>query len=90
MKLLAAVFTFKRPVTSLTASSGKMLAQEQKTGKVRENTGVNLSTATNNNSIADQNIGFPDDEPVVVNPFDDIIEVPEAPEQPPLPAAAPE
>src|SRR5436190_16721494 len=73
--LLAAVFTFKRPVTSLTASSNRILAQEQKKERQEENT----TTTDINNSIADQNIAFPTEDPVVENPFDNIIDIPEAP-----------
>ena len=73
--LLAGVFTFKRPVTSLTASSNKMLAQEQKTDKQEENT-----TTTNiNTSATDLNDGIPGDDNAVENPFEDIIDIPEAP-----------
>lgn len=72
--LLAAVFTFRQPVTSLTASSTRMLAKKDKADRQEEKiiSGIN-------NSTAEQNAPLPEEDPVIENSFENIIDIPKAP-----------
>jgi RHS repeat-associated protein len=70
--LLASVFTLRKPETSLTASTGKVLAEEKHSLFSMD------SFTAEYNEISD-NAGLPDEEPVNTNLFDNIIELPDAP-----------
>ena len=71
--LLAAVFTFKQTETSLTASTGQIRTEEKQYS-------FRVDSITAKNKEIDENYnGFPEEETGNSNPFDNIIDLPDAP-----------